>query len=134
MRKEILALAAGAILFTGCAQKEIQSSAIAQPEGKILLEMRTDRQLDRTLLKNIIIEAAKEEGWLTTTLGEREVIVEKYFSETKNIAAEVLLRENGYDIEYSSGQNISEHKIRSLLEDLKEAIDEKLEKIGLAKH
>ncbi len=134
MKREILAIGAALLLFGGCAQKDLTSSVATQGSGEMLLQTRSEHPLNKKLLKRAIKEVAKEKGWIATVMGEREIILEKYFSETKNIAAEVFLRSSGYDIEYSSGQNISDREAKNLLEELKESIDEKLESLGGSEH
>ena len=134
MKREILALTAGLLLLGGCAQKGMEASAESGTEGMILIEKKIDRHIPVSTLKKAIESAAKEDGWLTTPLGDRKVIAEKFFSETKNIAAEISITGSGYDVEYSSGQNIGELEAKNLLEDLKEAIDEKIEKLPSAEH
>jgi len=113
MKKEILALASALLLLGGCAQKGLHSGTENGAEEAITI-------------KAAIEAAAKEEGWNIVPLGDRKFIVDRYFSETKNVAAEISLKREGYTIEYSSGQNISESEAEDLLEDLKEAIDKKL--------
>ncbi len=130
MKKEILALGAGLLLLGGCAQKEIQSNTA---NDTLTLEQSIGHNVSKSRLKAAIEAGAKEEGWMTTALGDRKVIAEKYFNETKNIAAEISIRGDGYSIEYSSGQNISESEAKDLLEELEEAIEEKLEK-GSSEH
>ncbi len=130
MRKEILALGVGILLLGGCAQKEMQ---IGGTEGAIILEQSVGHNISKGRIKAAIESAAKKEGWMTTPLGERRVIADKYFSETKNIAAEITIKNGGYMVEYSSGQNISESEAKDLLEDLKKAIDKELEK-GSSRH
>ncbi|WP_457593158.1 hypothetical protein [Hydrogenimonas sp.] len=131
MKKEILALGAGLLLLGGCAQKEMQMNT---PEGAIILEQQVGHAVPKSELKAAIEAAAKEKGWMTTPLGDRKVIADKYFSETKNIAAEISITGNGYTVEYSSGQNISDSEAKSQLEALKEAIEKKLEKGSHSEH
>ncbi len=133
MKKTVLAVATGALLTTGCAQKSIESPAVSSSGTDTIIEKRFDHRIDIEKLKNAITKAAKSAGWMTTPLGERTIIAEKYFSETKNIAAEIDLSSSGYTIEYSSGQNI-EKEAASLLEDLEKAIEKELEKEGKNGH
>ena len=133
MKKEILALSAGLLLLSGCAQKGIQTGTESGSEGVIEIEQSLGHNISRSTVKAAVEAAAKEEGWNSVPLGDRKVIVDKYFSETKNIAAEISIRNDGYTVEYSSGQNISKSEAENLLEELKEKIDEQLEKAP-AKH
>ncbi|WP_456402274.1 hypothetical protein [Hydrogenimonas sp.] len=133
MKRELLALGAGLLLLGGCAQKDIQTNASASGE-QILMEQSLGHAVSKSRLKAAVEAAAKKEGWMTTTLGDREIIAEKFFSDTKNIAAEVVFKSNGYVVEYSSGQNISESEAEDLLEELNEAIAEELEKAPAAEH
>lgn len=132
MKREILALAAGLLLLGGCAQKGMEAGNAGGTEEIIMIEKKIERHIPVSTLKKAIESAAKEDGWLTTPLGDRRVIAEKFFNETKNIAAEIYITGSGYNVEYSSGQNISESEARDLLEDLKEAIDEKIENLPAA--
>ncbi len=134
MKREILAIGAALLFFGGCAQKDLTSNVATQTAGEMLLQTRSEHPLNKKLLKRAVKEVAKEKGWIATGMGEREVILEKYFSETKNIAVELFMRSNGYDLEYSSGQNISDREAKNLLEELKEAIDDKMESLGAMEH
>jgi len=126
MKKEILALASALLLLGGCAQKGLHSGTENGAEEAITIEQSLSHGISKSAVKAAIEAAAKEEGWNIVPLGDRKFIVDRYFSETKNVAAEISLKREGYTIEYSSGQNISESEAEDLLEDLKEAIDKKL--------
>ncbi|BDY12898.1 hypothetical protein [Hydrogenimonas cancrithermarum] len=127
VKKTVLVLAVGSLLFTGCAQKNLEGTAISGSGTEMMIEKRLEHRVDAEKLKNAIVKAAKSIGWMTTPLGERKIIAEKYFSETKNIAAEISLGAEGYTIEYSSGQNV-ESEAADLLEDLENAIEKELKK------
>ncbi len=133
MKKEILALGTALLLLGGCAQKEMQPNTTTG-EAMIMIEQSLEHPIAKSRFKAAVEAAAKKEGWMTTELGDRKVIAEKFFSETKNIAAEIVFTGNGYTVEYSSGQNIGKSEAESLLEDLNEAIGEELEKIPTAEH
>ncbi len=130
MKREILAAAFALLLLGGCAQKGLQSGTQSGAEGMIEIERSLGHGLSIGTIRSAVEAAAKEEGWNSVPLGDRKVVVDRYFSETKNIAAEISIKRDGYTIEYSSGQNISKSEAEDLLEDLKEAIDKKLESAG----
>ena len=127
VKKTVLALTVGGLLFTGCAQKSLDGTVISKDGMGVTIEKRFDHRIDTAKLKGTIVKAAKSIGWMTTPLGERKIIAEKYFSENKNIAAEITLAAEGYTIEFSSGQNV-EDEAADLLETLENAIEEELEK------
>ncbi len=130
MKRGILTAVSALLLMSGCAQKGLQTGNEYGAEGTIEIERSLDHGLSISTIRAAVEAAAKEEGWNSVPLGDRKVIVDRYFSETKNIAAEVSMKRDGYTIEYSSGQNISSSEAEDLLEDLKDAIDKKLEVAG----
>ncbi|MCF6201648.1 MAG: hypothetical protein L3J42_05960 [Hydrogenimonas sp.] len=133
MKREILVLTASILLLGGCAQKGMQSGGDGQSISNLILEQSIDSDIPASKLKKVIETAAKSDGWMVTSLGERKLIAEKFFSETKNIAAEIAIRGAGYAVEYSSGQNIGDSEAKDLIEELKESIDKKLKEVGGSK-
>ncbi|NPA30114.1 MAG: hypothetical protein GXO33_08025 [Epsilonproteobacteria bacterium] len=117
-----IAAAAAMLVMGGCAAKSVSTGgSVTQEEGAIVKHV--GEYVKPKALKRAIVKGAESDGWMTTPLGERAVIAEKYFDENKNIAVEVIITDDGYRIEYSSAQNISQSKAENLMEDLADAIE-----------
>jgi len=122
LKKELWIVAFAVLLMGGCAGKSVSvGESVAQEENGVVIYV--GEHIHPKALKNAIVKGAEADGWMTTPLGARAVIAEKFFDEQSNVAVEVTITQNGYTIEPESAQNVSDSKVESLMEDLADAIE-----------
>ena len=124
MQKKILAGVTFSIviLMSGCGGESPSPSqeSAAHSKGALYTSVKSNKKL-----KSVVLEAAKEQGWRTTPLGDNAIVAEKFGSDP---AKRTTIKIGNGVVDFDNMEGTSDGDISDLKEHIEDLISKEQEK------